>query len=211
MVPSQWTRLRSALDVSRRFETMQRRMAPGSLGGRTDTASPVSPSAKGVAVPKTVEAAGAGVSSLLIAIGGASTQSFANGVSERVEFDTELQRAGASDATPGANPGSWALTPGGFYVISASVTFDISGTGYRDVSINNFGVTSYTTADAIPRLRVNNAVALNFTYVGGLSFGCYVPADAELSEVWVDAEHSAGAPLNVVFDTYSFLSILRVA
>lgn len=63
MLPSQWTRLRSALDVTRRFETMQRRMAPGSLGGRTESASPVSASAKGVAVPKTVEdvpAAGGG-------------------------------------------------------------------------------------------------------------------------------------------------------
>lgn len=47
-------------DVQRRFETFNRRMAPGSLGGRTEVASPVSPQGRGVLVPTTRVAAGGG-------------------------------------------------------------------------------------------------------------------------------------------------------
>lgn len=80
---------RALLDVQRRFETMQRRMAPGSLGGRTDTASPVSPAAKGVATPQTRATTTAnGLSALLTVRVTASTQQLTTGASgDEVTWD----------------------------------------------------------------------------------------------------------------------------
>jgi hypothetical protein len=50
---SKWSKLGQAAEVQRRLGAHARRMAPGSLGGRTESASPVSPTAKGLATPQT--------------------------------------------------------------------------------------------------------------------------------------------------------------
>lgn len=53
-----------AADVQKRVATGFQRWAPGILGGRTNVASPVSPTERGLAVPTTVAAAGGGLSYL---------------------------------------------------------------------------------------------------------------------------------------------------
>lgn len=55
---SQWSDLGRAAETGARLATMGRRMAPGGLEGATESASPVVPGDKGVAVPLPVPTAG---------------------------------------------------------------------------------------------------------------------------------------------------------
>lgn len=120
---SKWSKLGQAAEAQRRFATHARRMAPGSLGGRTDSASPVSPTAKGIDTPRaTTAATGGGLSALLTVRVTASTQALANGwVGEMVTWDeTDPGSIGTAVSWDVGDPTVVNINEDGYYSVGAA-------------------------------------------------------------------------------------------
>lgn len=129
MIPPEWTQMGRVVEIGQRFARANRRMTPGSFGGRTESSSPAKEPA--IVPPSNVQhPSGKEYATFVVAAsnstdhGKASADYVCDGTADDVEINAAL-----AAADPGIGAGVLLLE--GFYSLAASITLNQFGQGLR--------------------------------------------------------------------------------
>lgn len=142
MIPPEWSKMSQSLEFANRFSRANRRMTPGSFGGRTESASPPKPVA--IVSPTSLDRPGAGkeYATLVVASAGSTAHGRAgadyvcDGVADEVEIN-------AACAALGGAQGRVVLLEGEYFLAGA-VNMP-TGPG----ELVGLGITSYLVASGL--------------------------------------------------------------
>lgn len=184
-------------DMQKRWETSQRRMIPGSLGGRTESASPA-PRATAPAAWRGTDPRSAPYA-LYEDSAGTSANNFN---STRIPFDTLTEETGSHGITVGSGltVGMFTLPPG-LYTVAAGIWFAPNATGFREIHVT--GTVSIAGLAFPPKLRVP-AIATGGE-LSNLAISVLVRSTSGADQLWIFGLQNSGGALNVGGQSIAFL------
>lgn len=197
--------LDAVLDMQKRWETSQRRMIPGSLGGRTDSASPAG-GARAVAGPVIQRPQESGVVAYALYSGTSASATHNN--STIVPWDTLAEDSGShgivlSDPA-GATPGRFTLPPG-LYTVAAHIFFAPDATGFREIHFSGtVPITGNGALSIVPPKHRTAAVA-DITQGTDVALTAVIRSATGEDVLWVYGLQNSGGAINVSGRSIAFL------
>lgn len=198
MIPPEWSKMNQSLEFANRFARANRRMTPGSFGGRTESASPPKPIS--IVNPTPVEQSGV---SLFVANLNAFTQDVGNSLT-LLDYSDVLEDAPWAAPRPSTGSGAWQLDLG-YYIVAGGVSFSGAAlAGLRGIYLeHSVGL-------------AGNRATWHRSYVGStdaIYLAAAVPIHVTNTDnvVAVWAEQTGQALLDIEAVDYSYLRIMKLA